>query len=59
MVKNQPANAECMGSIPGPGELHMPQGDSTHVQRLLNHVPQVPKAEHPRAHAVQQEKPSQ
>ena len=27
VVKNPPANAGVMGSIPGPGRLHMPQGD--------------------------------
>ena len=27
VVKNSPANAADMGSIPGPGKFHMPQGN--------------------------------
>ena len=27
VVKNPPANAEDMGSIPGPGRCHMPSGN--------------------------------
>jgi len=27
LVKNPPANAEDMGSIPGPGRFHMPSGN--------------------------------
>ena len=27
VVKNLPANAEDMGSIPGPGRSHMPRGN--------------------------------
>ena len=27
VVKNPPASAEDMGSIPGPGRFHMPQGN--------------------------------
>ena len=27
LVKNRPANAGGMGSIPGPGRFHMPQGN--------------------------------
>ena len=49
MVKNLPANAEDTGLIPGPGGSHMPQGN-------LAHVPQLPRLEHPRAYAQQQEK---
>ena len=54
MVKNPPANAGGMGSIPGPGIkiLHMLWANWTCVQQLL-------KPTHPRAHALQQEKPPQ
>ena len=36
MVKNLPASAGDMGSIPGPGRSHMPQGNSGHVTQLLS-----------------------
>ena len=35
-VKNPPANAGDMGSIPGPGGSHMLWNNSTHVPPLLN-----------------------
>ena len=39
VLKNSPANAGDMGSIPGPGRLHMPQGSWAHVLQLLSHTP--------------------
>ena len=36
MVKNPPANAGEMGSIPGQGGSHMPQSNSAHVPQLLS-----------------------
>ena len=36
MVKNLPANAGDMGSIPGPGRFHMPEGNEAHVPQLLS-----------------------
>ena len=35
-VKNLPANARDMGSIPGPGRTHMLQGNYTRAPQLLN-----------------------
>ena len=32
---NLPANAEDVGSIPGPGRFHMLQGNEAHVPQLL------------------------
>ena len=31
MVKNPPANAGDLDSIPGPGRFHMPQSSEAHV----------------------------
>ena len=39
MFKNSPADAGDMGSIPGPGRLHMPQGSWAYVLPLLSHTP--------------------
>ena len=36
MVKNPPANAGDMGSIPGPGRSHMPWSSQAHAPQLLN-----------------------
>ena len=36
VIKNPPANAGDMGSIPGLGRSHMPQGKSVHVPQLLS-----------------------
>ena len=47
VVKNPPANAGDMGSIPGPGGSHMPPFATTTEARA------------PRARAPQQEKPPQ
>ena len=38
VVKNLPANAGDMGSIPGPGILHMPRGRKAQVLQLLKPV---------------------
>ena len=35
VVKNLPANAGDMGSIPGPGRSHMPQSNEVHAPPLL------------------------
>ena len=34
VVKNPPANAGDMGSIPGPGRSHMPQSNKTCAPQL-------------------------
>ena len=49
--KNLPANAGDMGSIPGPGRVHMPRGNKAHAPQLLSL--------RSRACAPQQEKPPQ
>ena len=36
VVKNLPANAGDLGSIPGLGRFHMPQGNYVSVPQLLN-----------------------
>ena len=36
VVKNPPANAGDMGSIPGPGGSHIPQSNYTHEPQLLS-----------------------
>ena len=71
MVKNPPANAGDMGSIPGLGRSHMPRSNKARVPQLLSlrsraREPQLlgPCATTtedlaPRAHAPQQEKPPQ
>ena len=51
VVRNPPANAGDMGSIPGQGRSHMPQSDYARVPQLLS--------PHSRAHELQQEKPLQ
>ena len=38
MVKNPPANEGEMGSIPGVGRFHVPQGNYTCVPKLLKPV---------------------
>ena len=52
MVTNLPASSGDTGSIPGLGRFHMSQGNQAHVPQLL-------KPTHPKAHALQQEKPPQ
>ena len=52
VVKNRPASAGDMGSIPGPGRSHMPQNNQARVPHLL-------KPLHPKARGPQQEKPPQ
>jgi len=61
VVKNQPVNAEDMGSIPDPGRSHMPWTNQVRVPQLLRLCsrawePQLLKPAWPRAHALQQEK---
>ena len=51
MVKNPPANAGDMDSIPGPGRSYMPWSNWIHVPQLLKSTPT--------ASAPQQEKPLQ
>ena len=63
-VKNLPANARDMGSIAALGRFHMPWGNKAHALQLLSPhsrapVPQLLKPMHPRACALQQEKPPQ
>ena len=36
LVKDLPASAGDMGSIPGLGRVHMPQGNYTHAPQLLS-----------------------
>ena len=67
VVKNPPANAEDMGSSPGPGRSHMPRSNEARVPQLLSlrsraHEPQLlspcattTEARAPRAHALQRE----
>ena len=50
-VKNLPAHAGDVGSIPGPGRPHMPQGNKARVPQLLS-----PRSG---ACALQQEEPLQ
>ena len=52
VVKNPPANAGNMGSIPSPGRSHMLQSNQPREPQLL-------KSAHSRARAQQQEKPLQ
>ena len=56
VVKNPPADAGDMGSIPGPGRFHMPRGNQVCVPQLLLHRV---KLAHSRACAPPQEKPPQ
>ena len=35
VVGNLPASAEDMGSVPGPGGFHVPQGSKAQVPQLL------------------------
>ena len=64
VVKNPPANAGDRGSIPAPGKFHMQRGNYDHEPQLLKLLcaragePQLP-SQHPRACALQQEKPPQ
>ena len=58
VVKNLPANAEDMGSIPDPGRSHMPGINWTHAPQLLSLSSrafelQLMKATYPRARALQ------
>ena len=71
VVKNLPANAGDMGSIPGPGRSHMPRSNGARAPQLLSlrsraREPQLlnpraatTEAHAPRARALQQEKPQQ
>ena len=71
MVKNLSANAEDMGSIPGPGRYHMPWSNKARVPKLLSlhsraRKPQLLslcattiEAHVPTARALQQKKPLQ
>ena len=71
VVKNPPANAGDMGSIPGPGRSHMLRSNYAHAPQLLSlcsraRAPQLlspcaatTEAPAPRARAPHQEKPQQ
>ena len=71
VVKNLPAKAGDAGSITDPGRSHMPRSNKACAPQLLSlaleptHgcyralVPQLPKHTHPRARALQQERPPQ
>ena len=71
VVKNPPANAGDMGSIPGPGRSHMPWSNKSHAPQLLrlrsgacelqllSLYATTTEAHMPRACALQQEKPLQ
>ena len=50
MVKNLPANAGDMGSIPGTRGSHKPRSNNASMPEIL-------KSMRPRAHALQTEKP--
>ena len=50
MVKNLPANAGDVCSVPGPGRSHMPWDNQAQAPHLL-------KPRYARAYAPQQEKP--
>ena len=61
VVKNPPANAGNMDSIPDPGRSHMFQSNQAHVLQLLSLCttawePQLLKFVCPRACTLQQEK---
>ena len=61
MVKNLPASAGDMGSIPDPGRSHIPQSNVARVPQLLSlcsraQEPQLLKPVYPRARVPQQEK---
>ena len=47
MVKNLPANAGDMGSVPAPGRFHMPRGSPVHAPQLVKptHLEPVPRNE--------------
>ena len=59
MVKNPPANAGDMGSIPGPGRSHIPRSNLAHAPQLLRPHATTTEARAPRARALQQQKPPQ
>ena len=50
VVKNLPANAGDMGSIPGPGILRMPRGRKAQVLQLLKPVHLEPVFHNKRGH---------
>ena len=54
VIKNLPANAGDIGSIPGLGRSHMPHSNWVRVPQLLRCMLQLPKPTHPRACALQQ-----
>ena len=59
VVKNPPANARHMGSIPVPGRSHMPRSNQACAPQLLSPCAATTEAHVPRAGALQQEKPLQ
>ena len=58
VVENLPCNAGDTGSIPGLGGSHMLRTNQTHVLQLWSPHTTIAEA-HPRARALQQEKPLQ
>ena len=59
VVKNPPANAGDMGSIPSPGRSHMPRSNEACEPQLLSPHATTTEACTPRACAPQQERPPQ
>ena len=57
--KTLPANAGDMGSIPDQGRFHVNGAAKPIHHNYRTHVIQLLKLAHPRAHALQQEKPPQ
>ena len=54
-----PDNARDTGLIPGPGRSHMPRRNKAHAPQLLSPRAATTEACAPRAHAPQQERPTQ
>ena len=53
MDKNPPDNAGDMGSMPGPGRLHMPWATKAHALRILSPCAANTEAHEPRVSAPQ------
>ena len=51
--KNPPASAEDMGSVPGPGRLHVLQSNEAHAPQLLSPCVATTAACEPGASALQ------
>ena len=53
MDKNPPDNAGDMGSMPGPGRLHMPWATKAHALHILSPCAANTEAHEPRVSAQQ------